>query len=360
MSARTLALASNTTSDPRWQAVVQRDVKSDGLFYYAVATTAVYCRPSCGSRTPRPENVSFYPSTQAAERAGYRACKRCKPSGPSLADEHAAAVTRACRYIEGGNGVPTLRALAEVAGLSEYHFHRVFKAATGVTPAAYVSARRASRAQSALARGRPVTESIYEAGFSGSGRFYAAAKATLGMTPSAYKAKGKHEEIRFAVGECSLGSILVAATQTGICAVLMGDDAEALVADLQARFSKANLLGGDAAFETWVSRVVAVAETSKGALDLPLDVRGTAFQRRVWEELRKVPPGTMATYTQIANRIGSPAAARAVATACAANPIALLIPCHRVVRRGGALAGYRWGIERKEALLAREARDEAR
>ena len=247
-------------------------------------------------------------------------------------------------------------ALADVAGLSEYHFHRIFKAATGLTPKAYATAHRANRTREALARARPVTEVIYEAGFSGSGRFYESAKATLGMTPSAYKAKGKLEDIRFAVGECSLGSILVAATQKGVCAVLLGDDADALVHDLQGRFAGANLIGGDRAFEKLVAKVLAFTETPTGGIDLPLDVRGTAFQQRVWEALRMLRPGTTATYTEIANRIGSPAAVRAVATACAANPIAVVIPCHRVVRQGGALAGYRWGIERKKTLLAREAK----
>ena len=268
--------------------------------------------------------------------------------------QHAAAVERACRALE-AEQPPDLNTLAEQAGMSRFHFHRVFKAATGVTPKAYATALRASRARQQLRESASVTDAMYDAGFNSSGRFYEAAPAMLGMTPTAYRQHGAGVDIRFAVAQCSLGALLVAASAIGICEIALHEDPEHLVRGLQERFSKARLIGADAEFERWVAEVVGFVEDPSLGLNLPLDVRGTAFQRRVWEALREIPVGATATYAQVAERIGSPAAVRAVARACATNNIALAIPCHRVVRTDGSLAGYRWGIERKRELIAREA-----
>jgi AraC family transcriptional regulator of adaptative response/methylated-DNA-[protein]-cysteine methyltransferase len=355
LPAETSSLAARTLRDPRWARVVERDAGADGQFFYSVRTTGVYCRPSCASRRARPENVAFHATRAEAEKAGFRPCKRCRPDQPSLAERHAAAVTRACRVIEAADELPTLAALARPSGLSAFHFHRVFKAVTGVTPRQYAAAQRAARVQGELRRGKTVTTAMYDAGYGSSGRFYEQSPQVLGMTPSAYRAGGVDATIRFAVGECSLGSILIAKSERGVCAILLGDDPDALVRDLQDRFRNATLVGGDAQFERLVARVVGFIERPGKGLDLPLDVRGTAFQQRVWQALRGIPAGGTATYAEIARRIGAPDSARAVAQACAANPLAVAIPCHRVVRSDGGLSGYRWGVERKRALLDREA-----
>ncbi len=345
----------DTVRDPRWPQVVARDAAADGSFVYSVKTTGVYCRPSCAARPARPENVAFHSTSGAAERAGFRACKRCKPNGPSLDQEHAARVAELCRFLKETDEIPTLDQLAARAGWSVYHLHRVFKAVTGLTPRGYAEAHRADRVRAELRSTRTVTEAIYGAGFNSNGRFYAATDQMLGMTPTAYKGRGKQAEIRFAVGECSLGSILVAASTRGVCAILLGDDPDALVRELQDQFSAAMLVGGDAEFEALVARVVGMIEAPRVGVDLPLDVRGTAFQQRVWHALKKIPAGTTATYAAIAKQIGAPSSVRAVAQACRANTLAVAIPCHRVVRSDGALSGYRWGVERKQALLVREA-----
>lgn len=344
-----------TLNDPRWAALVARDPAADGSFFYAVRTTGVYCRPSCAARTPRPENVAFYASTAAAESAGFRPCLRCRPDLPPLAERQAATVAELCRLIEYAETSPNLQQLAAHAGLSIYHLHRVFKSVTGLTPKAYASARRNDKLRAGLASGATVTNALYAAGYNASGRFYAQSASVLGMRAGDYRAGGAHAEIRFAVGQCSLGAILVAASRDGVCAILLGDDPEALVCDLQDRFPKAQLIGGDADFELWVAKVVGFVEAPKFGLDLPLDIRGTAFQQRVWQALRDIPAGTTASYSEIAQRIGAPQAVRAVAGACAANALAVAIPCHRVVRNDGALSGYRWGVERKRALLNKEA-----
>ncbi len=340
--------------EARWAAVLDRDPSAEGAFLYSVATTGVYCRPGCPSRRPRREHVRFHASCEEAEKAGFRACRRCRPNGPSLAERHASAVATACRLIETAEESPSLDTLAKTAGMSRFHFHRVFKAATGCTPQVYAAARRAGRMRAALQGGATVTDAIYDAGFNSNGRFYAVASEILGMAPATFRRGGAGETIRFAVGECSLGSILAAATAKGVCAIALGDDPDTLVRDLEDRFPRAELVGGDPEFESLVARVVAFVEAPLLGLELPLDIRGTTFQRRVWQALRKIPAGSTTSYAEIAERIGSPKAARAVARACASNPIAVAVPCHRVVRSDGAPGGYRWGVERKRALLARE------
>jgi AraC family transcriptional regulator of adaptative response/methylated-DNA-[protein]-cysteine methyltransferase len=342
-------------ADPRWARMLARDKSADGQFWYSVATTGVYCRPSCPSRAANPRNVALHDTLASAKRTGFRPCKRCNPDGPSVVAGHLAIVAEACRLIETSAAMPSLDALADAAGLSPSYFHRLFKTATGLTPKAYAVAKRSARVRDALLTGDTVTEAIYEAGFNSSGRFYAASTAMLGMSPTHYKAGGIDETIRFAVGQSSLGAILVASSDKGVVAILIGDEPDALVRDLQDRFPKARLLGADPAYEALVAQVVGHVEAPNLGLDLPLDVRGTAFQQRVWQALRDIPLGRTASYTDVARTIGAPAAVRAVAGACAANNIALAIPCHRVVRHGGALSGYAWGVERKRALIDREA-----
>jgi AraC family transcriptional regulator of adaptative response/methylated-DNA-[protein]-cysteine methyltransferase len=356
LSAKNLELAAATERDPRWAAVVARSTAADGTFFYSVKTTGVYCRPSCAARHARPENVRFHPTREDAENAGFRPCKRCKPNQPPLVEQHAAMVTEACRLIESSQSVPTLEELATHAGVSPFHLHRVFKAITGLTPREYAAAHRGERVRQELGRAGSVTAAIYQSGYNSNGRFYGESQQVLGMTPTIYRAGGVNADIRFAVGECSLGSILVARSEIGVCAILLGDDPDALARDLQDRFPRATLIGGDAEFEQLVAQVVGFIEAPGLGLDLPLDVQGTAFQQRVWQALQEIPAGSTASYAEIAGRIGAPRAVRAVAQACAANSLAVAIPCHRVVRNDGGLSGYRWGVERKRALLEREAR----
>ncbi|HEY3197859.1 MAG TPA: bifunctional DNA-binding transcriptional regulator/O6-methylguanine-DNA methyltransferase Ada [Nitrospirales bacterium] len=344
-----------SSEDDRWAAVVRRDQLALGLFYYSVQTTGVYCRPACPSRLARRENVRFHSTCAEAEQAGFRPCKRCKPNEPALTTQRAAAVTKACRLIEAAEDMPNLDALAEAVGMSRFHFHRVFKNLIGVTPKAYATARRAQRVRTQLSHSQTVTEAIYGSGFNSNGRFYATSSSLLGMTPTTFRSGGTGESIRFAVAECSLGRILVAATTKGVCAILLGDEPAALVRDLEVRFPKAQLIGENQEFEHLVAKVVGFVEAPGLSFDLPLDVRGTAFQQRVWQALRAIPAGSTASYKEVAESIGSPDSVRAVAQACASNPIAVAIPCHRVVRNSGALSGYRWGVERKRVLLDREA-----
>ncbi len=339
----------------RWAALRARDRAADGTFVYSVKTTGVYCHPSCAARPARPENIAFHDSPAAAARAGFRPCKRCKPDQPPLAERQAAQVAALCRMIETADEVPTLDELAARAGLSAFHTHRLFKAVTGVTPRAYAAAHRARRVRGELATRATVTEAIYGAGYNSSARFYEASNEVLGMTPTAYRAGGRGAEIRFAIGQCTLGAILVAATARGVCAILLGDDPEALVHDLERKFPRAQLVGADPAFERLVAQVVGLVEQPGLGADLPLDIRGTAFQQRVWKALRRIPAGKTASYAEIARRVGAPGSARAVARAIASNSLAVAIPCHRVIRTDGDLSGYRWGVERKRALLDREA-----
>jgi AraC family transcriptional regulator of adaptative response/methylated-DNA-[protein]-cysteine methyltransferase len=346
---------SESASAQRWAALATRDPDADGRFVYAVRTTGVYCRPSCPSRAAHPDNVSFHPTCAAAEAAGFRPCRRCRPNEAPLAERQAAAIARACRLIDAAETMPALDALASTAGLSAFHFHRVFRRVTGITPKAYAAARLAERIARRLPEAETVTEAVFAAGYNASSRFYAQGSGRLGMSPSVYRRGGPGTAIRFAVAACSLGALLVAATARGVCAILLGDDPDALVRDLQDRFPRADLSPGDADFDLWVAAIVGFVETPGRGLDLPLDIGGTVFQQRVWEALRAVPVGTTTTYAAIARAIGAPKSTRAVAQACGANRLAVVVPCHRVVRSDGALSGYRWGVARKRALLDREA-----
>ena len=354
MSKKNDILSAAAAGDSRWAAVVARNPGADGTFVYAVRTTGVYCRPSCGARTAKPENVEFYLTPSDAEQGGYRPCRRCTPDQPLSAGRNALLVAELCRLMEQTDRIPSLGELARHAGTSPHHLHRLFKAATGLTPREFAVAQRNRRVRAELERSGTVTEAIYEAGYNSNSRFYENSDQVLGMTPTQFRSGGAGMEIRFAIGDCSLGSILVAATVRGVCAILLGDDPDALLTDLQDRFPRAGLIGGDDEFEQLVAKVVGFVEAPGIGLDLPLDLRGTAFQQRVWQALRQIPPGERASYAEIARRIGSPGAVRGVANACAANPVAVVIPCHRVVRSDGGLSGYRWGIERKRVLLDRE------
>ena len=345
----------SVADDPRWARILARDKTVDGQFWYSVSTTGVYCRPSCPSRTASPRNVQLHDTLEAAKATGFRPCRRCKPDGPSTDAENAALVAKACRVIEASEQEPSLEQLAGSVGLSLSYFHRIFKTATGLTPKDYAAASRAKKVRDGLAAGSSVTEAMYDAGFNSSGRFYEKSTGMLGMTPSQYRAGGTSEEIKFAVGQTSLGAIVVASSKKGVAAILLGDDPHELVRSLQDRFPKARLIGGDRDYEALVARVVGFVEAPSIGMNLPLDVRGTAFQQRVWQALREVPVGETVCYAEIARRIGSPQAARAVAAACAANNLAVAIPCHRVVRKDGALSGYAWGVERRRTLLDREA-----
>ena len=341
--------------DPRWARIVARDKTADGCFWYSVATTGIYCRPSCPSRTANRRNVQLHDTLAAAKATGFRPCKRCNPDGISIEGENAAIIAQACRLIEESEEEPSLNDLAEAVGRSPSYFHRMFKAITGLTPKDYAVAHRAAKVRQGLDSGNSVTEAMYDAGFNSSGRFYEKSTGLLGMTPTQYRAGGANEEIRFAVGETSLGAILVASSKKGVASILLGTDPDTLVRNLQDRFPKARLIGADGDYEALVATVVGFVEAPNLGLDLPLDVRGTAFQQRVWQALQEIPVGQTVSYAEVARRIGSPKAVRAVAGACAANNLAVAIPCHRVVRNDGSLSGYAWGVERKRVLLDREA-----
>ena len=338
----------------RWAAVLARDSRADGLFFYGVVTTGIYCRPTCPARRPQRGNVAFFDTAAAAEAAGLRPCRRCRPDRVDAPRNGVEAIARACRQIEQADAPPSLTELAAAAGLSPSHFHRAFKAATGLSPKAYADAHRRRRVRRKMKEAATVTDAIYDAGFSSSGRFYTSADASLGMTPTQFRSGGKGTTLRFALGATSLGALLVAASDKGIAAILLGDKPEALIRELEALFPRAELIGGDADFEQLVARVAALVEAPGSSHNLPLDIQGTAFQQRVWAALRKIPSGETLTYAELATRIGAPNAVRAVAGACAANKLAIAIPCHRVVRTGGELSGYRWGVELKRELLQRE------
>ncbi len=347
----------HTTVDPhsaQLAAIRARDPAADGQFFYSVATTGVYCYPSCAARPALRQNIAFHPTREHAAGAGFRPCRRCRPDLPPRAAREAALVARACRLIDMAEDAPSLTDLARALGVSPYHFHRLFRRVAGVTPKAYAAAGRQARVQAGLAAGTPVTAALYGAGFNSSGRFYAAADTMLGMPASRYRKGGLGEAIRYATGPCSMGQVLVAATGRGVCAILLGDDPAALTADLHARFPRAMLTEGGPDFAASLAQTVALVDAPANAFSLPLDIQGTAFQRRVWQALQAIPPGSTSTYAAIAAGVGSPRAVRAVAGACAANSLAVAVPCHRVVASTGALSGYRWGVERKRTLLERE------
>ncbi|WP_246116909.1 bifunctional DNA-binding transcriptional regulator/O6-methylguanine-DNA methyltransferase Ada [Denitrobaculum tricleocarpae] len=344
------------SDDARWTAVLARDEGAEGRFWFSVMTTGVYCRPSCAARQPRRENVAFYDHRADAERAGFRPCKRCRPDLPPRAERHRDLVAAACRSLSDAETPPGLAELAADAGLSPHHFHRIFKAAIGVTPKQYAAARRADRMKRALRSGVSVTEAIYDAGFGGNSRFYEQADARIGMTATTFKKGGEGMSIRYATAHSWLGPVVVAATERGICAILFGENERGLKSDLHARFPGAVFEpaepGSD--FQQWIDDTLAFMKAPEAQFSLPLDIAGTAFQEQVWQALRRIPAGQTASYADVAQAIGKPKSVRAVAQACGANPVAVAIPCHRVVRSDGGLGGYRWGLERKKDLLARE------
>jgi AraC family transcriptional regulator of adaptative response/methylated-DNA-[protein]-cysteine methyltransferase len=338
-----------------WQAVLSRDASCDGTFVYAVRSTGVYCRPSCPSRHPRRAQVVFYPVPEAAERCGYRPCRRCRPHQAAAGDPHVEVVRGTCRFIEANLESPlTLADLGAAAGLSPCHLQRIFKRITGITPRQYVDACRLGRLKARLKERRTVTMALYEAGYGSSSRLYERASSQLGMTPAAYRRGGRAAQIRYTLLVCPLGRLLLAATPRGICAVYLGDADAGLEARLRREYPEAEVRRDDAGLNPWSDELLRHLDGRQPHLDLPLDVQATAFQWRVWQALRAIPYGSTRSYCEIARAIGQPAAARAVARACATNPVAILIPCHRVVREDGGLGGYYWGLERKQALLDQE------
>lgn len=345
-----------STDDERWQAIVVRDKEADGQFFYAISTTGIYCYPSCPSRLAKRANTFFFKTAAEAGYAGFRPCKRCKSDQDKPSSRDDLVITQACRLIENTDELLSLESLAQSQNLSSYHFHRLFKSITGVTPRAYAIAQRALKIRTELTKDTSITDAIYQAGFNSNSRFYATSEEVLGMTPTNFKNGGNSETINYSIGACSFGSILVAHSEKGICAILIHDDDKPLLADLQTRFPKATLNEESTDYKHWLEQVIHFVEAPKKGLELPLDIRGTLFQQHVWQLLQNIPLGTTASYTDIATQLGDPKAVRAVARACAANPIALLVPCHRVVRSDGGISGYRWGVENKRTLIAREAK----
>lgn len=341
-------------NDARWAAISGRDKDADDAFVYAVRSTGIFCVASCPSRRPRRENVNFFASATEAVEAGYRPCLRCRPDRPDRDATMREAIIAACRRLDEADERIALDAIARDCGMSRSHFQRSFKSVTGTTPAAYAAAKRAERVRALMRASGTATQAAYEAGFNSASRFYAHAEAQFGMAPRAWRKGGAGETIRFAIGTSSLGDVLVGATVRGVCAILIGDDADALLRNFQDQFSKAELIGNDSSFNETLAAAIALVERPSMRFDLPLDIAGTLFQQKVWAALRAVPPGITLSYTELAERIGAPAAVRAVARACASNRIAVAIPCHRIVRADGDLSGYRWGIARKAELLKRE------
>jgi AraC family transcriptional regulator of adaptative response/methylated-DNA-[protein]-cysteine methyltransferase len=343
-----------------WRAVEERDAAWDGRFVYAVRSTGVYCRASCPSRRPRRTQVVFYPVPEAAERCGYRPCRRCRPHQTVGTDPHVELVRRVCRHIETHlEDAITLDALGEQAQMSPYHLQRVFKRVTGITPRQYADACRLGVLKSRLKERRTVTMAMVEAGYGSSSRLYERASAQLGMTPGTYQRGGAAMQIRYTLAACPLGRLLLAGTERGICALYLGDDDAKLEAELASEFPAAVVQRDDEGLSAWAHELVSHLHGQQPHLDLPLDVRATAFQWRVWQQLQAIPYGSTRSYSDIARALGQPTAARAVARACATNPVSLVIPCHRVVREGGALGGYRWGLDRKQALLDHEKKTNA-
>ena len=342
------------SDEARWRALRVKDAKADGQFVYAVRTTGVFCRPNCAAKLALRANVVFFDSCAEAERAGFRACKRCRPKGESQTERETEAANRACRMIQQAERTVRLAELAEAVGLSRFHFQRVFKKVVGLSPRQYAIALRDKRARAELQRGVSVTQAVYAAGYNASSRFYERSNRALGMKPREFQSKGNGLKIRYAIVESALGLVLVAGTERGICCVHFGAMRSELERHLKESLARAELVQGDAEFERWVKAVVKRIDGNKSGAMLPLDVKGTAFQHRVWNALQEIPVGATSTYTKLATKLGKPSAVRAVARACASNPLAVVVPCHRVVRSDGALAGYRWGLDRKQKLLERE------
>lgn len=347
------------SDDSCWEAVLRRDSGMDGAFVYGVRSTGVFCRPSCPSRKPRREQVSFFPIPEAAEREGFRSCLRCKPVDAVVRDPHLELAQRVCRRIEQeprDEGAVSLAELAGEVGLSPYHLQRVFKRVMGISPRQYGEACRVQRLKESLREGETVTYALYDSGYNSSSGLYGKAGDQLGMTPATYRKGGTSTQINYTITDSPLGRLLVAATERGVCAVRMGDDDAQLEATLRQEYHAADIRRDDTVLGEWVEAILAHLAGEQPHLDLPLDVRATAFQWRVWEALRAIPYGSTRSYLQVATAIGQPGAVRAVARACATNPVALAVPCHRVIKEDGSLGGYRWGMERKQALLEAERR----
>lgn len=349
----------STTEQRRWQAVQQRDEAADGRFVFAVVTTGVFCRPSCRSRRARRENVRFYDDASAAIAAGYRPCKRCQPDRQPPSQQRTARIADACRLLAASETPLTLAEIAAQMAMSPGHFHRQFRAATGLTPRAWQQAQRAERLRTSLASGESVTRALFDAGFQTGSNYYYHADAALGMTAGQYRSGAAQVAVCYTIAPCTLGLCLVARSERGICAILLGDDDNALHAELLSLFPHAMADDGSGEFDRQVAQVIAVIDAPQRTCTLPLDIRGTAFQQQVWQALRSIPAGQTVSYRELAQRIGRPTAVRAVASACAANRLALVIPCHRVISSSGATGNYRWGPERKAVLLAREAQGTA-
>jgi AraC family transcriptional regulator of adaptative response/methylated-DNA-[protein]-cysteine methyltransferase len=343
--------------ETRWRAVEGRDASFNGIIFYGVRSTGVYCKPSCPSRRPRREQVVFFDTPAEAESAAFRPCRRCHPRVAEARDAQVVLVEKACRFIEAAaQGMPSLAELGAALGVSRYYLQRTFKKIVGVSPRQYAVAHRVNQFKAGIKKGDAVIDAMYDAGYGSSSRLYEQADAELGMTPASYSRGGVGMQIGYTVAACGLGRVLVAATGRGLCAVRLGDTDEELEAALRAEFPGAEIGKDEAALAGYVEMILRHLDGQQTALDLPLDVRATAFQRRVWEELRRIPYGSTRSYREVAEAIGQPTATRAVARACATNPVAIVTPCHRVVREDGSLSGYRWGVERKQKLLSEERR----
>ncbi len=339
----------------KWQAVLSKDSSYDGQFVFAVSSTGIYCRPSCPSRRARRENVSFFQLPEAAERAGFRACLRCRPKETRVVDNHVDMAQRVCKVIEESDGEPmTLAKLSQEVGVSPFHLQRTFKGVMGITPSQFAEECRIRKFRKSVRTGGAITQAIYDAGYGSSSRLYEGAASQLGMTPATYGKGGKGAVINYAVVECHLGHLLVAATSKGVCSVKLGDTPEQLANDLANEFPSATISRNQQSLNPSVRSVVNYLSHKTPHIDLPLDIQATAFQRQVWEQLRAIPYGETYSYTQVAKAIGQEKAVRAVARACATNPVALIIPCHRVIREDSSLGGYRWGLDRKKQLLKAE------
>ena len=339
-----------------WQAVLTRDNRSDGTFVYGVRSTGIYCNPSCSARRPRREQVVFFPQPEAAEQAGFRACRRCRPQEATVYELQAEMVQHACRYIETHlEGPLTLDVLGKEVSVSPYHLQRVFKRIMGITPRRYAQAYRLGQLKQQLKEGETVTTALYNTGYGSSSRLYEQAPAQLGMTPAAYRRGGKSAHIGNTIVDCPLGRLLIAATEKGICSICLGNSDADLETALFSEYPAAEIQRDGVELSQWVNTLLNHLNGQQPQLDLPIDVQATAFQWQVWEKLRAIPYGSTRSYGEIAQELGDPKAARAVARACATNPVAIVVPCHRVVREDGSLGGYRWGLERKRQLLAQES-----